>query len=61
MTPVWFVTGRSTGRGRTLATAVLDRGWRAEVRALLETNFHGLVAVTKAVLPALRRGGPGTS
>lgn len=123
MTPVWFVTGCSTGLGRALATAVLDRGWRAvvtarkpdqmadvvagredralalpldvtdpaqvdaavqqavahfgqvdvlvnnagygylaaveegedhEVRALFDTNFHGLVAVTKAVLPGMR-------
>lgn len=123
MTPVWFVTGCSTGLGRALATAVLDRGWRAvvtarkpdqvadvvagredralalpldvtdaaqvdaateqalahfgqvdvlvnnagygylaaieegedhEVRALFDTNVHGLVAVTKAVLPGMR-------
>ena len=124
MTPVWFVTGCSTGLGRALVTAVLDRGWRAvvtardpeqvadivagredralvhrldvteptqvtaaaaaaeatfgridvlvnnagygylaaveegddsEVRALFDTNVHGLVAVTKAVLPGMRR------
>jgi NAD(P)-dependent dehydrogenase (short-subunit alcohol dehydrogenase family) len=123
MTPVWFVTGCSTGLGRALVTAVLDRGWRAvvtarkpeqvadivagredralalpldvtdaaqvtaavakaettfgridvlvnnagygylaaveegdddEVRALFDTNVHGLVAVTKAVLPGMR-------
>jgi NAD(P)-dependent dehydrogenase (short-subunit alcohol dehydrogenase family) len=123
MTPVWFVTGCSTGLGRALATAVLDRGWRAvvtardpdqvagliegrsgramalrldvtdaaqvkaavaeaenvfgridvlvnnagygylaaveegsdaEVRALFDTNVHGLVDVTKAVLPGMR-------
>ena len=123
MTPVWFITGCSTGLGRALATAVLDRGWRAvvtarkpdqvadivagredralalpldvtdstqvdaaveqalahfgqidvlvnnagygylaaieegedhEVRALFDTNVHGLVAVTKAVLPGMR-------
>jgi NAD(P)-dependent dehydrogenase (short-subunit alcohol dehydrogenase family) len=123
MTPVWFVTGCSTGLGRALATAVLDRGWRAvvtarnpeqvadivagredralalpldvtdatqvtaavakaeaafgridvlvnnagygylaaveegddeEVRALFDTNVHGLVTVTKAVLPGMR-------
>jgi len=33
MTPVWFITGCSTGLGRALATAVLDRGWRAAVTA----------------------------
>jgi len=123
MTPVWFITGCSTGLGRALATAVLDRGWRAvvtardpgqvkdivagredralalpldvtdpaqvtaavaaaeetfgrvdvlvnnagygylaaveegtedEVRELFATNVHGLVAVTKAVLPGMR-------
>jgi NAD(P)-dependent dehydrogenase (short-subunit alcohol dehydrogenase family) len=123
MTPVWFVTGCSTGLGRALVTAVLDRGWRAvvtardpeqvadivagredralalpldvtdpaqvtaavakaeavfgridvlvnnagygylaaveegdddEVRALFDTNVHGLVVVTKAVLPGMR-------
>jgi NAD(P)-dependent dehydrogenase (short-subunit alcohol dehydrogenase family) len=123
MTPVWFITGCSTGLGRALATAVLDRGWRAavtardpnqvedivagradqalalpldvtdptqvesavtaaedtfgrvdvlvnnagygylaaveegeesSVRDLFDTNVHGLVAVTKAVLPGMR-------
>jgi NAD(P)-dependent dehydrogenase (short-subunit alcohol dehydrogenase family) len=33
MNPVWFVTGCSTGLGRALVTAVLDRGWRAVVTA----------------------------
>ncbi|GCB44526.1 oxidoreductase [Streptomyces sp. NL15-2K] len=32
-TPVWFITGCSTGLGRALADAVLDRGWRAVVTA----------------------------
>ncbi|RKN40420.1 oxidoreductase [Streptomyces hoynatensis] len=31
--PVWFVTGCSTGLGRALASAVLARGWRAAVTA----------------------------
>ncbi|MDX7951541.1 oxidoreductase [Lichenihabitans sp. Uapishka_5] len=31
--PVWFITGCSTGFGRTLAEAVLARGWRAVVTA----------------------------
>jgi NAD(P)-dependent dehydrogenase (short-subunit alcohol dehydrogenase family) len=122
-TPVWFITGCSTGLGRALAAAVLDRGRRVavtarspeqvadlvaaypgralalpldvtdrhqieravkaaeaefgridvlvnnagygylaaleegeddEVRALFETNVHGLVDVTKAVLPGMR-------
>jgi NAD(P)-dependent dehydrogenase (short-subunit alcohol dehydrogenase family) len=32
-TPVWFITGCSTGLGRELAKAVLGRGWRAVVTA----------------------------
>jgi NAD(P)-dependent dehydrogenase (short-subunit alcohol dehydrogenase family) len=31
--PVWFITGCSTGFGRDLAKLVLDRGWRAVVTA----------------------------
>jgi NAD(P)-dependent dehydrogenase (short-subunit alcohol dehydrogenase family) len=31
--PVWFITGCSTGLGRALAAHVLDRGWRAAVTA----------------------------
>ena len=31
--PVWFITGCSTGFGRDLARLVLDRGWRAVVTA----------------------------
>lgn len=32
-TPVWFITGCSTGFGRDLARLVLDRGWHAVVTA----------------------------
>ena len=32
-TPVWFITGCSTGFGLELARLVLDRGWRAVVTA----------------------------
>jgi NAD(P)-dependent dehydrogenase (short-subunit alcohol dehydrogenase family) len=32
-TPVWFITGCSTGFGRALAQAVVARGWRAVVTA----------------------------
>jgi NAD(P)-dependent dehydrogenase (short-subunit alcohol dehydrogenase family) len=31
--PVWFITGCSTGFGRDLARLVLDRGWRAVITA----------------------------
>ena len=33
VSPVWFITGCSTGFGRDLARLVLDRGWRAVVTA----------------------------
>ncbi|WP_131193804.1 oxidoreductase [Lichenihabitans psoromatis] len=32
-TPVWFITGCSTGFGRDLAAKVLERGWNAVVTA----------------------------
>lgn len=32
-TPVWFITGCSTGFGRELARLVIERGWRAVVTA----------------------------
>ncbi|WP_222332511.1 oxidoreductase [Rhizobium leguminosarum] len=123
-TPIWFITGASSGLGRALAEAVLARGWRtamtarrpetladltaehgdralalaldvtdsrsiadavhgaetrfgaidvlinnagygylsaieegddAEIRAQFETNVFGLIAVTKQVLPGMRR------
>jgi NAD(P)-dependent dehydrogenase (short-subunit alcohol dehydrogenase family) len=34
--------------------AAIEEGEDAEVRALFETNFFGLVAMTKAVLPGMR-------
>jgi len=32
-TPVWFITGCSTGFGKELAQLILARGWRAVVTA----------------------------
>lgn len=31
--PIWFITGASSGLGRALSQAVLDRGWRAVLTA----------------------------
>jgi NAD(P)-dependent dehydrogenase (short-subunit alcohol dehydrogenase family) len=42
--PVWFITGCSTGLGRALATHVLDRGWRAAVTARDPKTVADLVA-----------------
>ncbi len=42
-TPVWFITGCSTGFGRDLAQLVLDRGWRAVVTARDASQVRDLV------------------
>ena len=42
--PVWFITGCSTGFGHELAKAVLARGWRAIVTARDKARLAGLVA-----------------
>lgn len=41
--PVWFITGCSTGFGRALATRVLERGWRAVVTARNRDSVADLV------------------
>ncbi len=43
-TPVWLITGCSTGLGRALARAVLDRGWRAVVTARRPEQVADIVA-----------------
>ena len=42
--PVWFITGCSTGFGKELAKLVLDRGWRAVVTARKPEQLQELVA-----------------
>ena len=43
-TPVWFITGCSTGFGRELAKLVLDRGWRAVVTARDASRLQDLLS-----------------
>lgn len=43
-TPVWLITGASSGLGRSLAEAVLANGWRAVVTARRPENLADLVA-----------------
>jgi NADP-dependent 3-hydroxy acid dehydrogenase YdfG len=42
--PVWFITGCSTGFGRELARLVLDREWRAVVTARDTSRLQDLVS-----------------
>ena len=42
--PVWFITGCSTGFGKELAQLVLERGWRAVVTARKPEQLQELVA-----------------
>lgn len=42
--PVWFITGCSTGIGHELATQVLARGWRAVVTARDKARLADLLA-----------------
>jgi len=42
--PTWLITGCSTGLGRDLAAAVLDRGWNAVVTARDPAKIQSLVA-----------------
>ena len=46
-TPVWFITGCSTGFGRELAEEVIGRGWRAVVTARDPDSVADLVARAK--------------
>lgn len=62
-TPVWFITGCSTGLGHALAAAVLERGWRAVVTARDVDHVADLAEGREGrVLPlALDLGKPGQS
>ena len=42
-TPVWFITGCTTGFGRELAKAVLEKGWRAVVTGRGKARVADLV------------------
>ncbi|MFF5404999.1 oxidoreductase [Streptomyces misionensis] len=42
--PVWFITGCSSGLGRALARAVLEQGWRAVVTARDANQVADVVA-----------------
>src|SRR5579863_8873919 len=53
-TPVWFITGCSTGFGRELASAVIDKGWRAVVSARNPDSVADLVARAQGRAIAMR-------
>ncbi len=53
-TPVWFITGSSTGLGYVLAKSVLERGWRAVVTARRPEELQALVAEHEGRALALR-------
>jgi NAD(P)-dependent dehydrogenase (short-subunit alcohol dehydrogenase family) len=42
--PIWFITGASSGLGRALAEAVLEHGWKAVVTARRPEALGDLVA-----------------
>lgn len=42
-TPIWFITGSSSGLGRALAEAILERGWRVAAAARNPDDLQGLV------------------
>ncbi|WP_419730932.1 oxidoreductase [Lichenicola sp.] len=43
-TPVWFITGCSTGFGREIARLILERGWRVVATARKPEQLQDLVA-----------------
>ncbi|MFD6277203.1 oxidoreductase [Streptomyces sp. NPDC060209] len=51
--PTWFITGCSTGLGRALAEAVLERGWNAVVTARSVSKVQDLAAAHSETALAL--------
>jgi NAD(P)-dependent dehydrogenase (short-subunit alcohol dehydrogenase family) len=51
--PVWFITGCSTGFGRELARLVLDRGWCVVVTARDTSRYRIWSLATRSVPLAL--------
>jgi NAD(P)-dependent dehydrogenase (short-subunit alcohol dehydrogenase family) len=49
-TPVWFITGCSTGFGRELATQALERGYRVVVTARKPDEVEALAAKGEALV-----------
>ena len=49
-TPVWFITGCSTGFGRELATQALERGYRVVVTARKPDEVEALAAKSEALV-----------
>ena len=52
-TPVWFITGCSTGFGNEIAKAILQRGWRVVATARNPDSLKELAAGNEANLLAL--------
>jgi len=44
-TPVWFITGCSTGLGRALAERIIERGWRVVVTARDTSRIADIASV----------------
>jgi NAD(P)-dependent dehydrogenase (short-subunit alcohol dehydrogenase family) len=70
MSKVWFVTGSSRGLGRALIDVVVNNAGYSDLgsfedttidsfRTQIDTNFYGVVNVSKAVVPVLREQGSG--
>lgn len=53
-TPVWFITGCSTGLGRALADVIVQRGWRVVVTARDTSHIQDMESATPDRVLALR-------